>query len=237
MDDPDFLPVLRLPTRLIEEKRCLGQEAAATQSFPRRALLRGRTVAAREEAGVERAGRLPGRGGLPWRWVERSEEGTSGQERNHLSRDLWGCRAVRRRGRKKGLRGATQGAGQAGAFPAPAACQSHGLAATAGLKGGGRRSLGQRAGLCLHPVWINLGRSSVTSSRGSSAPLSTSSTPPTLSHPPPPSNPWGWPMVRQPPRPFPASHYLLAPTFPLLPPSSAPPDCESPLCAGPQEGF
>lgn len=42
------------------------------------------------------------------------------------------------------------------------------------------------------------GRSSVTSSRGSSAPLSTSSTPPTRSRPPPPSNPWGWPMVRLP---------------------------------------
>ncbi|KAI2595043.1 phosphatidylinositol glycan anchor biosynthesis class T [Homo sapiens] len=44
-------------------------------------------------------------------------------------------------------------------------------------------------------VWINLGRSSVMSSQGSSAPLSTSSTPPTQSLPLPPSNPWVWPMT------------------------------------------
>ncbi|PNJ86112.1 PIGT isoform 65, partial [Pongo abelii] len=44
-------------------------------------------------------------------------------------------------------------------------------------------------------VWINLGRSSVMSSQGSSAPLSTSSTPPTRSLPLPPSNPWVWPMA------------------------------------------
>ncbi|KAI2595026.1 PIGT isoform 61, partial [Pan troglodytes] len=44
-------------------------------------------------------------------------------------------------------------------------------------------------------VWINLGRSSVMSSQGSSAPLSTSSTPPTQSLPLPPSNPWVWPMA------------------------------------------
>lgn len=92
-------------------------------------------------------------------------------------------------------------------------------------------------GLCLHPVWISLGRSSVTSSQGSSAPLSTSSTPATQSLPLPPSNPWGWPMVRSPWSPFPlplTSCLNLCLLAAQLPPSSAGPHHESPGCAGPR---
>lgn len=93
------------------------------------------------------------------------------------------------------------------------------------------------SGLCLHPVWINLGRSSATSSRGSSAPLSTSSTPPTRSLPLPPSNPWGWPTVRRPCGPF-LLRVTACPSLcllsPQLPRSSVGPDHSPPGCVGPR---
>lgn len=73
------------------------------------------------------------------------------------------------------------------------------------------------------------------SSRGSSAPLSTSSTLPTRSRPPPPSNPWGWPMVRPlHPALLPeTSHPGLCLLSPPLPPLSVGPGHKSPGWAGP----